>query len=251
MPGNVLPVTIDIEWARKELDQFISLTRLVRTPDPPGTTFLMDTRRPAGSSDDIIAAAQLIDQVLDHVIPNWRADIPESSDHRWQQRREACQRAIVVLERRAEIAEKLGDDAPQLSASTMHPWIWEAARSLWQSGPYREAVGAAARQVNAETQNKVTRRDVSESDLFVQAFSDDAPKPGAPRLRLPAQDQDGKTAKSVRRGVRCFAEGCYAGIRNPVAHEQGELSQDEALEQLAAFSVLARWVTSAKIVKAS
>jgi hypothetical protein len=67
------------------------------------------------------------------------------------------------------------------------------------------------------------------------------------RLRLPAYDQDSKTAKSVRRGVRSFAEGCYAGIRNPLAHEQGDLTEDAALEQLAAFSLLARWVDASAI----
>ncbi|CAO0832406.1 hypothetical protein SMICM17S_03285 [Streptomyces microflavus] len=40
-----------------------------------------------------------------------------------------------------------------------------------------------------------------------------------------------------------FAEGCFAGIRNPNSHEDGlPLPEHEALEQLAAFSVLARWV---------
>ncbi len=48
-----------------------------------------------------------------------------------------------------------------------------------------------------------------------------------------------------------FADGCYTAIRNPAAHEvQEELTEDEALEQLAAFSVLARWVDQAKVVTA-
>ena len=44
--------------------------------------------------------------------------------------------------------------------------------------------------------------------------------------------------------------GCFAGIRNPLAHDLGELSEDEALEQLAAFSVLARWVDDAAVLNA-
>ncbi|MEU5215103.1 TIGR02391 family protein [Streptomyces sp. NPDC020807] len=37
-------------------------------------------------------------------------------------------------------------------------WVWQGARALWQSGHFREAVTAAARKVNAETQNNVGRR---------------------------------------------------------------------------------------------
>jgi len=45
-----------------------------------------------------------------------------------------------------------------------------------------------------------------------------------------------------------FAEGCYAALRNPPSHDpQDELSEQEALEQLASFSVLARWVSRAKV----
>jgi len=145
----------------------------------------------------------------------------------------------------------LGDTSPTLSASGLHPWVWNGARSLWGSGHYAEAVGAAARQVNAETQTRVGRRDVSETTLFQQCFSDDAPATGKPRLRLPGDD-GGKSASSLRRGVRSYAEGCYAALRNPAAHDVTiEISEHEALEQLAAFSVLARWVDAATLVTSS
>ncbi|WP_405691248.1 TIGR02391 family protein [Streptomyces sp. NBC_00057] len=37
-------------------------------------------------------------------------------------------------------------------------------------------------------------------------------------------------------------------IRNPIAHEQGdELEENEALEQLAAFSLLAKWIDDATV----
>jgi len=144
---------------------------------------------------------------------------------------------------RAEIATRHGDDAPTLNASAMHPWIWASARSLRQSQHYREAVRAASVKVNAELQNKTGRRDIAEQPLFQQAFSDDVPANGKPRLR-PLGDDGGRTALSVRRGIVAFAEGCYAAIRNPASQDAGELSEQEALEQLAAFSVLARWVDS-------
>ncbi|MFI5642686.1 TIGR02391 family protein [Streptomyces goshikiensis] len=120
---------------------------------------------------------------------------------------------------------------------------------MWQSGHFREAVTAAARKVNVETQNKLDRKDVSERRLFQQAFSQDAPKAGQPRLRL-MEDDGSDTYRSVHRGAAAFAEGFFAAIRNPNSHADGlpDLPQHEALEQLAALSVLARWVTAAAVV---
>ena len=47
-----------------------------------------------------------------------------------------------------------------------------------------------------------------------------------------------------------LAEALFAGIRNVAAHTVAETEADEqhALEQLAAVSVLARWVDDARVV---
>ncbi|MFC9650248.1 TIGR02391 family protein [Streptomyces sp. NPDC056937] len=244
-------MSIDIDWARAELAHFLELTQLYRPPDPPGVFSFSPRLSNKGPQGDIVASAQVVEQILDRVLPRWRTDVPDDRNreiNRWYQHREAAQRADVVLERDAEIRQRLGDDAPQLSAGSMHPWVWDGARALWQSGHFREAVTAAARKVNAETQNKVGRRDASEGALFQNLFSKDPAKAGQPRLRLMADD-GGDTFRSIHRGAAAFAEGCYAGIRNPNSHEDGlaELPEHEALEQLAAFSVLARWVDSAVV----
>jgi len=63
---------------------------------------------------------------------------------------------------------------------------------------------------------------------------------------------DSDTYKSVQRGAMTFAEGVFAGIRNPLSHEaEHELSEQEALEYLAALSVLARWVDGSEVETAS
>ncbi|MCM1951320.1 TIGR02391 family protein [Streptomyces sp. G2] len=240
-------MAIDVDWARSEIAKFLTLTRMRSAST---STVLTSRLATAGSHDEIVASAQVVEQILDRILPAWRTSVPSEGNkaNRWYQHREAAQRADVVLQRDAEIRKHLGDDAPQLSASTMHPWAWEGARALWQSGHFRQAVTAAARKVNAETQNKLGRRDASETALFVNAFSKDAPKPGQPRLRL-MPDDGSDTFKSVHRGAAAFAEGCFAAIRNPNSHEDGlpELPEHEALEQLAAISVLARWVDSATV----
>lgn len=227
------------------------LTELYSPPDPPGMTIFSTRLANRGGGREIVASAQIVEQILDRVLPQWRAQVPDDRNetvNSWCQHREAAQRADAVLLRDAEVRERLGDDAPQLSAAAMHRWVWDGAESLWRSGHFREAVTAAARKVNAETQNKVARRDVSETALVQSVFSKDGAKPGQPRLRLMADDSS-DIFRSVHRGAMSFAEGCFAGIRNPNSHEDGlpELSEHEALEQLAAFSVLARWVDSAAL----
>ncbi|MEU9100023.1 TIGR02391 family protein [Streptomyces sp. NPDC048361] len=204
--------------------------------------------RNRGTQPEIVASAQIVEQILDRVLPGWRSGVPVNKANRWLQRREAAKRADVVLVRQAEVRENLGENAPQISAAAMHPWVWDGAKALWRSGHFREAVTAAARKVNAETQNRVGRRDASETALFQRVFSKDDPKPGQPRLRLMTDDAS-DIFRSVHRGAMTFAEGCYAGIRNPNSHEDGlpELPEHEALEQLAAFSVLARWVEGATL----
>lgn len=239
-------VSMDNAWALDELRSFIELTTLVEPAPTPGFVYLGDDRYPKGGAK-IAPAAQVVEQILDRVLPSWRSDIDVDNTKRWQQHREAAVRAVAQMEREEELREKLGDNAPTLDVAQLHPWAWEGARSLWQSGHFREGVRSAAVKVNAETQNKLGTRDLAETALFQMAFSADPPAPGKPRLRLP-EDDDGKTAKSVRRGIMAFAEGCFAAIRNPSSHDvQDELPEHEAIEQLAAFSVLARWVERADL----
>lgn len=51
------------------------------------------------------------------------------------------------------------------------------------------------------------------------------------------------TWRSRQQGAMDFGAGCFQGIRNPAAHQHGlDLSEQLALQQLAAFSLLSRWV---------
>lgn len=241
---------MDYNWALAELQSFIDLTELVSPPyTPEDILYPGDDRVTKGKTDEIIKNAQVIEQILDRVIPTWRDYLEKRDSSRWQGHRQAALRAVSEIERREEIAEKLGDSAPQISAAALHPWVWESARSLWQSGHYRTAVQAAVTKLNAETQNKVGRRDVSEKALFSESYSSNAPEPGKARLR-PANDDGGKTASSIRRGIASLAEGLYAAIRNPASHDPlDELEEHVALEQLAVVSVLARFVDDSTVVK--
>ncbi|MFF7362329.1 TIGR02391 family protein [Streptomyces sp. NPDC008125] len=240
---------INREWAISKLRGYIEAASITYVPDGPNTigfwTYKLDKPKA-----EVQAATQIIEQVLDRTLPGWRtAEWTEPKRQPFWREREAAHRAIAQLEAEQELADNLGSGAPQLDASTLHPWVWGSVQGLWSSGHYRQAVGVAAVAVNAHSQAKLGRKDLSESKLLGDAFSLKDPEPGKPRLRLPPKE-DSDTWRSRHDGAAAFARGVYAAIRNPIAHEAGdELDENEALEQLAAFSILARWIDTATVEK--
>jgi hypothetical protein len=161
--------------------------------------------------------------------------------------KKAALQAIGVLTLGAEAHEKLRPDSPDLVADQFHPWVWEAAAPMWFAGSRQEAVNATARSVNARLQQKLGRHNASEATLVREAFSLDAPATGRPRLRFPG-DRASDTWRSRQQGGMQLGAGCFAGIRNPAAHEDGlVLTEQVALEQLAAFSLLARWIDECEV----
>ncbi len=240
--GTAVARQPDDGWARSHLEHFVDMTTLVEPLSPSDVAGSGGMRAPR---DDVVRAAVLIEQILGQITPTWREDVPQDMRGRWQQHRDAALRAVTVLDFDLKTQSGLGEPPLGLATSLLHPWVWDAVRQLWSSGFYAEAVGAAARRVNAETQQKVGRRDVADTDLFKQVFSMTAPMEGRPRLRL--WDDDGsQTYNNVHRGAMALAEGLFASARNLAAHEDDyDLAEQEALEQLVAFSLLARWVDRA------
>ena len=160
------------------------------------------------------------------------------------------ERALALVADQVEWSVRLAPDAPSLVASDFHPWVWTAAQPLWEAGQARTAVHAASVAVTAHTQTKVGRRDVFDDDLMNQAFSTKDPEPGKPRLRLPGDHTD-KTVYSRQRAIGPFAQGCYAGLRNPATHEHGpDWAEQRALQALASLSVLAGWIEECDVIHA-
>lgn len=236
---------LDTEWATSEIDAFLHVTDRV-SPNNSGHGVVILGTFMRGPATEASERAHVVEQILDRVLPGWSRERPEM-DAKYSWLRDQASRAKAALKREAELAEKLGDNAPDMDVANLHPWAWENGRSYWRTGHYHQAVMQAAIRVNAETQAKLGRMDVSETALFNEAFSTNAPKAGVARLRL-AKDDGGKTYENLHRGARAYAEGLYAAIRNPGMHApQVDAGGEEqlALEQLAAFSLLARWVDDA------
>jgi len=239
---------MDPTWAISEIDAFLRTTDQVAYDNRPGSGVVIFGAHMRGSATEAAQMAHVVEQILDRALPGWVRDRPKK-DEKYTWLRDQASRAKAALLRQSELAEKLGDNAPDMDAANLHPWAWENGKSYWNTGHYSQAVMQAAIRINAETQSKLGRMDLSETALFNEAFSLEPPKPGAPRLRL-SVDDGGRTFQNQHRGARALADGLYTAIRNPGMHvpEQRDGGEEQlALEQLAAFSLLARWVDQAEV----
>jgi hypothetical protein len=158
-----------------------------------------------------------------------------------------CKYAIGRLKHDAETREVLGSNAPTMAADALHPTIWESVSGRWEAGHYSDAVQRAATFLNAEIQDLTGRRDISDNALMGEAFSLAPPVPGKPRLRWPGPDDD-QTVRAMRVGILNYSQGVFSAIRNPATHSTEDMGRQEALEQLAALSMLARWVDECETV---
>lgn len=160
-----------------------------------------------------------------------------------------AQFALGKLRTDAETRAILGSSAPTMKAHALHPLIWNAASKRWDAGHYGDAVQRAASFLNANVQDMTGRRDVSDSELMREVFSLAAPALNKPRLWWPGYDSD-LSVKSMRVGILNMSQGVFSAIRNPATHSTQDMERQEALEQLATLSILARWIDRCELVSA-
>jgi uncharacterized protein (TIGR02391 family) len=233
---------------RAELKSFV---REAAPVNGSGKRFITASCSPLCGRDRAIELVERIRPILDRLYADWRTENPPGTYFEFASEHDAAKRLISRLDHQAEIAEMLvaNDPGPQLSADALHTEVWGSAKTQWSTGHRHEAVLAAAKAVNSLLQSKISRRDVSEVKLVREAFSEKDPVIDKARLRYPSI-ADEQTRESMRQGVMEFGAGCFAAIRNPVGHlpnDEVELSEQEALERLAALSLLARWIDQAGV----
>lgn len=151
----------------------------------------------------------------------------------------ACNQMLGRLE--ALVAKARAEAPPEIGVKGLHPLIWGAARALWLNQHRRQAVAAGAETLIGQLKARTGRYDVSDTSLWKEAFSADAPSPGKPRLRWPGDPTD-RQVKSMNDGLRQFAAGAQLTIRNSAVHSTDDMGEQEALERLAVLSLLARWM---------
>ena len=113
------------EWAIKEIDQFLHVTDQVAYDNNGGGVFVIGTHM-RGSETEASQRAHVVEQILDRALPGWRQERPgKDGSFRWL--RDQASRAKAALQRAADLAENLGDDAPDMDAANLHPWAWKTA----------------------------------------------------------------------------------------------------------------------------
>ncbi|MCZ8380357.1 hypothetical protein O6P37_15925 [Mycobacterium sp. CPCC 205372] len=226
---------MDYEWMRERLTDFDDTVKTWAGEH-------VDDELAARCWRKMLRAEPTIKRILATLDPQLADQFDLNSRHGPMMSINLVQRAYGILDDINEWSVRLRPQAPALAADQFHPWVWRAAQTYWDSQHYRAAVNAAATAINAHTQTKVGRRDVSDDDLMNQVFTEKA-KEGQPYLRLPGDPEADRTLRSRNNALRPFAAGCFAGIRNPSVHEhEGDWPQQKALEYLASLSVLARWI---------
>jgi uncharacterized protein (TIGR02391 family) len=245
---------VDEQWAIERLEWWIENARAARITSYSSVTRSNETYGFTRETNDLYpalreASAQtqaIISRVLSrNNVPGliqrndkayWLADGIEFAEH-----------ALAVLKTRNETREKLGTNAPTMKADALHPIVWQAASGRWDSGHYSDAVQRAATALSGHVKDLTGRYELGDSELVSQAFSTSPPQEGKPRLRWPGNDDD-LTVKSMRVGILNMSQGVFAAIRNTTTHTTTDLPKQEALEQLATLSILARWIDQCELV---
>jgi hypothetical protein len=120
----------------------------------------------------------------------------------------------------------------------LDPVISEVAIPLWEANKFRQAVADAATSLNRFAQERLDRHNISDSALMNEAFSNEPPKEGKPRLRC-AGDHRLVTIKDQQNGARQIANGAFLAIRNPAHHLTGDWNPATAFHYLTILSQVA------------
>lgn len=247
-----MTLSVDPQWAKQVLDSWVQQADAALKDERSGRReYEFCSSGP--KTDALLAresqARRVIEAVLglDHVGPLVRP-LGQHNFVELQTGLDLARRALGQLATAAETAQYItGSSAPTMAADSLHPLIWDAASKLWQDEHHGPAVQRAATFLNAHVQDLTGRRDVSDSTLMAQVFSASPPEKDKPRLRWPGDDKD-LTVKAMRAGMLQFSQGCFMAIRNPATHGTSDTSAQEALEQLAVLSTLARWIDQCDLV---
>jgi len=142
---------------------------------------------------------------------------------------------------------------PAFSPANFHAVVWSRAAEFWAIHQYRVAVREAAEGLTDHWKSKLGRNDVDGTKFWQEALSSGEPKPGVPKLLWPGDFKD-KTVKSMQGGLEplgkalnALATGLNLTVRNVATHTGDELSEQEGMERLAAYSYFARLLDQCEI----
>lgn len=142
---------------------------------------------------------------------------------------------------------------PAFSPAAMHPLVWSAAAEHWTIHKYRVAVREAAEALTLHWRESLGRDDVQATEFWQQTLSASDPKPGQPRLVWPSTGNI-LNDKGMREGLgeltkslKGLSVGVTLVVRNPATHSTDEYDEQDAMERLAAISLMARMLDKCEV----
>lgn len=118
--------------------------------------------------------------------------------------------------------------------SLIHPQIAEVSYKRMNDGYYADAVEAACKAVNSLVRRIVLEQTGEELDgagLMKKAFS-----PANPIIRI--ANVENKSGHDIQQGYMEIFAGVMTGIRNPKAHDNETITEEDALRKLIMISLL-------------
>ncbi|MFI2031934.1 TIGR02391 family protein [Streptomyces buecherae] len=126
---------------------------------------------------------------------------------------------------------------PTTGVEAMHPTIWGAARKLWLDGHFRLAVQSAAETLTSQLKTRTGLTNMDATNVYEKVFNTRGPV-----LTWPGDPSD-RTVSSMQNGLSKYAPGLNMTVRNTATHvASDEMTAQQALERLAALSLLAHWI---------
>jgi uncharacterized protein (TIGR02391 family) len=236
---------MDRDWMRERLEAFLVLCNLYNQSERSGGyKSTEETRKFTWQINTEVPTIRKIVSILD---PELVKDIgPPGAMTGIGAARQAVQQALGILRDQEAWKTRLAPDAPSLIADQFHPYVWDAASAIWDTGNYKLAVQQATVSLSEHIAKK-TGSSLRDRALVSQVFSPKRLDPGQVRLHMPG-DKTSETWKSRQEGLHLIAQGAFAGIRNIATHTGDQWTEQVALEHLAVLSVVARWTDETEIV---
>ena len=132
--------------------------------------------------------------------------------------------------------------------SLIHPEIMRVAESRMNSGHYADAVEGAFKELNNAVKDKAGPKLDNELDgqkLMQHVFSQNNP------ILLVEDNLESHTNKDTQQGYMMMFSGAMSAIRNPKAHENMEISKEDAIRKLMFASMLMYKLESSLLQNAS
>ena len=126
----------------------------------------------------------------------------------------------------------------------LHPAIVSVSESRMKSGHYADAVEGAFKELNSAVKARVRSRLNHELDgqtLMQHVFSPNNP------VLIVEDNLDTQTNRDTQQGYMMMFAGAMSAIRNPKAHENMTISEDDAIRKLAFASMLMYKLDASKL----